>query len=119
VKRAPAPRGSPPHPEGGKFLFVRGWLWIPALLGVAFVVAALDGDSGIRSWMRLRAEFGAARGRIEAMGAEVDALQRAAAALESDEFAIERAIRERLEYARRGETVVRLPREHHANPRFP
>ena len=39
--------------------------------------------------------------------------------LERDPFAIERAIREDLEWARAGETVVRIPRAVDSNPRFP
>jgi cell division protein FtsB len=98
---------------------VRGWLWIPALLGVAFTIAALDRDSGIASWLRLRGELSAARGRIAALDVEIAQLERAAEALQSDDFAIERAIREDLEYSRHGETIVRLPRSDHASPRFP
>jgi cell division protein FtsB len=98
---------------------VRGWLWIPALAGVVAAVAVLDGDSGMGTWLRLRGDLGEARARIGAIRAEIDGLAREAEALENDEFAIERAIREELEYARRGETVVRLPREDPASPRFP
>ena len=39
--------------------------------------------------------------------------------LEDDPFEIERAIREDLEWARAGETVVRIPGAPDSNPRFP
>ena len=44
---------------------------------------------------------------------------RDAAALESDPFAIESAIREDLKLARSGELVVRFPSSDRSNPRFP
>lgn len=98
---------------------MRGWLWIPALAGAVLAVAALDDDSGIGTWLRLSGDLREARARIGSLRAEIDGLAREAEALESDEFAIERAIREELEYARSGETVVRLPREDPASSRFP
>ena len=45
---------------------------------------------------------------IEALRSDVASQQEATASLEADAFAIERAIRERLEYAKPGETLVRL-----------
>jgi cell division protein FtsB len=48
--------------------------------------------------------------RVVALRAETKKLREEVAALEGDRFAIERAIREDLGYARRGETVVRSPR---------
>jgi len=98
---------------------VRGWLWIPALVGMALAIAVLDGDSGLGTWLRLRADLAAAESRIAEIRDQTEAFERRADALESDEFAIERAIREELEYARRGETLVRLPREPHVSSRFP
>lgn len=98
---------------------MRGVLWIPAIVGLAVASAALDGDSGIRNWLALRSDLGEARARIGALRDEVDRLRREADALENDEFAIERAIREELEYARRGETVVRLRARGVTTPRNP
>jgi cell division protein FtsB len=98
---------------------VRGWLWIPALVGAALAIAVLDGDSGLGTWLRLRADLAAAESRIAEIRDQTEALERRAEALQDDEFAIERAIREDLEYARRGETLLRLPREPHVSSRFP
>jgi cell division protein FtsB len=84
-------------------------LWtIPLLAAAALVFAWIDGDAGLRAWWDLRGEVGEAQQRIEALRSDVAARQRDAADLEDDEFAIERAIRERLEYARPGETIVKL-----------
>jgi cell division protein FtsB len=86
-------------------------LWIaPAILAAALAIAALDGESGIPAWLRLRDDLGAARERIEGLRAEAEALEAQAAALRSDPFAIESAIREDLGFARPGETVVRIAR---------
>jgi cell division protein FtsB len=85
------------------------YLAIPALLAAALAVAWLDQDSGLRAWLGLRRDAADARGRIEALKHEIADLEAEAAALASDPFAQERAIREELEWARPGETVVRMP----------
>lgn len=87
---------------------MRSWWAIPALVGAALVLAAIDDDSGLRSWSGLRADLAEARGRIAVLRDEVGSRRAAANSLEQDEFAIERAIRERLEYVRPGETLVRM-----------
>lgn len=84
------------------------YLAIPALIAAALAVAWLDGDSGLRAWLGLRRDVEAARGRIEALRHEIADLEVEAAGLASDPLAQERAIREELEWARPGETVVRL-----------
>jgi len=43
---------------------VRGWLWIPALVGLALAIAVLDGESGLGTWLRLRSDLVAAQARI-------------------------------------------------------
>jgi len=78
------------------------------MLGAALVFALADGESGLRNWWQLRNDLGAADVRIEALRSDVDSRQEASASLKADDFAIERAIRERLEYAKPGETLVRL-----------
>jgi cell division protein FtsB len=98
---------------------VRGILWIPAIVGIAVASAAIDGDSGIRNWLALRSDLDEARTRIAELRDEVSELRSQADALEADEFAIERAIREELEYAREGETVVRLRARGATTPRNP
>jgi cell division protein FtsB len=87
---------------------VRSWWPIPALVGAALLFAVADGESGLRNWRQLRDDLSAASERIEALRSDVETQQEASASLEADAFAIERAIRERLEYARPSETLVRL-----------
>jgi cell division protein FtsB len=98
---------------------VRGLLLIPALIGAVLVYAVCDTDAGIRTWLHVRADLAASRGRIATIREEIAALRRSAETLESDPFAIERAIREDLELARRGEQVLRLAGPEDSNPRFP
>jgi cell division protein FtsB len=98
---------------------VRQLLWIPALLGAALVYSAFDGDSGLRTWLRLKLELRSAHSRIAGTRSEIEGLQRDAQGLRHDSFSIERAIREGLEYARPGEVVVRLPRSDLPNTRIP
>jgi len=97
---------------------VGSWWAIPALVAAALVFAAIDGDSGLRTWWRLRADLSEARARIALLREDVGSRRDAAHSLEDDEFAIERAIRERLEYVRPGETLVKLRRPEDANHRF-
>ncbi|MBW2268271.1 MAG: septum formation initiator family protein [Deltaproteobacteria bacterium] len=82
------------------------WL-VPGLALLA--VAALDEESGLARWTHLRAELADADVRIGVLEREVSALRREAVRLESEPFAIERAIREELELARPGQQVIRLP----------
>ncbi len=98
---------------------MRGLGWIPAIVGIALLLAAFDHESGIRKWLDLRGDVREARGRISEVRDEVDRLRAEAHALEHDDFAIERAIREELEYARVGETVVRLRARGPSTPRNP
>jgi cell division protein FtsB len=98
---------------------VRGWWPIPALVVSALGFAWIDGDSGLRTWWRLRSELAVAEARIDGLREDVASRQRDAASLAEDDFAIERAIRERLEYARPGETVVRLGGNSAPTPRLP
>jgi cell division protein FtsB len=85
-------------------------LWLPGLALGAILIAALGGDAGIGNWLRLRGDLRSARQRIALLDRENAALRIQAEELEADAFAIERAIREDLEYARADETLVRLPR---------
>lgn len=85
------------------------WL-VPGLALLALAGAALDEDSGVARWRHLRAELDEADGRIDQLERELAALRSEAARLESEPFAIERAIREELELAQPGQQVIRLPR---------
>ena len=83
-------------------------LWIPVLALVVAGAAALDERTGIQAWRRLRDDLAAANARIEILQRDVEGLRAEGAQLESDSFALERAIREDLGLARPGERVVRL-----------
>ena len=87
---------------------MRGMVWIPVIALLAVAAAALDEERGIRTWFRLQREVAAAEQRIALISKEIEEQKVLVEALESDPFAIERAIREELRYARAGETVVRL-----------
>ncbi len=103
-------------PWGGS---VRRFLWIPALLGAVLLYVAFDDAAGLRSWLRLDAELRAKQTGIAELRDEVVSLRRQREALADDPAAIERAIREDLEWARPGEVVVRLPSFDHSNARIP
>ena len=93
--------------------------WIPALLGAVALYAIFDDAAGLRTWLRLDAELSAKHEGIARIRAEVASLERERDALGSDPAAIERAIREDLEWARPGEVLVRLPRTDRPNTRIP
>ncbi len=83
------------------------WL-IPALFTVVLILAVTDRESGLRVWSELRQERRESQERISQLQTEVESLQAEVEALESDPLAMERAIREVLDLARPGETVVRF-----------
>jgi cell division protein FtsB len=85
---------------------------------VALLWAAMDEGSGIRRSWQLRSDLAAANERIADLDAEIALLQREVGALEQDAFAIERAVREDLDFARPGETIVRLAPAVAPTPRF-
>ncbi len=87
---------------------MRDWWPLPALVAAAFLFAWIDGDAGLRAWRSLRSDRDEANGRIAALREDVETRRRDAVALEADEFVIERAIRERLEYVLPGEKLVVL-----------
>ena len=87
---------------------MKGVFWIPAIALLAVAAAALDEERGIRTWLRLQREVAAAEQRIALISKGIEGQKALVEALASDPFAIERAIREELRYARAGETVVRL-----------
>ena len=82
---------------------------IPALVALALLaVALLDPEIGVTRWWALDDDLARAGQRIEALRAELRALEIERVELRDDAFAIERAIREELGLARPGETVVRM-----------
>jgi cell division protein FtsB len=98
---------------------VARWWPIPLFLGAALLVAALDTDAGLRTWWELRASLRRADAERDALRLAVGTLRDAAEALDSDPFAIERAIRERLRFAKPDETLVRFSEPEGASTRFP
>ena len=98
---------------------MREWLPIPILLGVALCYAALDSDTGFRNWVSLRSDSNGAHERVATLRAEVAALRPQVAVQRHEEFELERAIRERLGFAKPGETLVRLAPGSNPTARFP
>jgi cell division protein FtsB len=98
---------------------VKRFLLIPAVVGAVLIYAIFDDGAGVRTWLRLGAELQSSRDRIEEIRREIASLRSEAKALEADSFAIERAIREDLRFAQRGEVVVRLPQASSPSARIP
>src|SRR5262245_42292815 len=96
------------------------WLAI-GVVAVTLVLAFTDGDSGLRTWWALREDLSAAQARIDRLRGEVADLERDSGGLSGagEPFALERAIRDRLVYARDGETIVRLDSPAPPSPRIP
>jgi cell division protein FtsB len=96
------------------------WLAI-AVVALTFVFALTDGASGLRTWWALREDLRAAEVRIERLRGDVADLEHDSGGLtgNGEPFALERAIRERLVYAREGETLVRLDAPEDTSPRIP
>ncbi len=108
-----------PRPARGLGGRLARWWPIPLLWFGALLIAALDGNVGLRTWWQLRDTLHEAELERAALRHEVALLSAAAAALESDSFAIERAIRERLRFAKPDETLVHLSEPKGASHRFP
>ena len=96
------------------------WLTI-GVMSVALVLALVDGESGVRTWLALREDLRAAEARIERLRSDVTELESEGGGLSGagEPFALERAIRERLIYVRDGETLVRLDPPRDTSPRIP
>ena len=93
--------------------------WSLAIAVLALGLALVDGDSGLRTWWALRADLERTEERMAALRQEVVSLEERTGGFRDDPFLEERAIRERLEYARPGETIVRMVPRGAANPRIP
>ncbi len=88
---------------------MRAFLLAPIFVAAVFVLAVSDRDSGLPKWLQVRSELRESTSRIALLREEIETLEVEVEALRSDPFAIERAIREDLELAKPGETVVRFP----------
>ncbi|MCG8590853.1 MAG: septum formation initiator family protein [Proteobacteria bacterium] len=80
-----------------------------SLLAVGLGFALADEGSGLRAWIHLREELAEAGERRARLEREIERLRAERDALDRDPFALERAIREDLDLAQPGETVVRFP----------
>jgi cell division protein FtsB len=98
---------------------VKRFLLIPAFVAAALVYAVFDADTGILASLQMREKLEVSRVRIGEIRRSIRTLRSQVAALESDPFAIECAIREDLKLAHRGEVVVRFASADGINPRFP
>ena len=85
---------------------MRAWLIVPLLGMAALGIAALDSESGLRTWWMLRGDLRSSRQTLDRLEVENQRLRAEARALETDPLALERAIREDLGWARPGEVVV-------------
>jgi len=95
------------------------YVWVSVLICAALSYAVFDEGAGVRTWLRLRGEVRAADVRIARVRADNERLRRDVERLDSDPFALERAIREDLHLTRAGETLLLLPGSGRSNPRFP
>ncbi len=91
------------------------WL-APLVLGAVAGIAVADGDSGVRMWFRLRDDVAEARARVAVLAERRAELEAQIEGLESQPFALERAIREDLGLARPGEIVVRFRNDSRGDP---
>ncbi|MBW2233714.1 MAG: septum formation initiator family protein [Deltaproteobacteria bacterium] len=90
---------------------MRAYWLVPAVVAAGFIVAFTDQESGVPAWLRARADLRDSQGRVGVLRAETEKLRTEIRSLETDPFALERAIREELELARKGEVIVRFPRD--------
>lgn len=95
------------QPAPGSLGRAARWSLPLAIAGALLAVALLDREIGVARWWGLAHDLAEAEGRIEALRGELRALAIERVELSDDAFAIERAIREELELALPGETVVR------------
>lgn len=98
---------------------MKALLLAAALVAALAIQAAFDTETGVGSWLRLRGLLGESQAHNAELGERIAALEREAQALEAGGFALERAIREELGFARADETLVRLPRSDRSSARFP
>ena len=90
-----------------RFATSLGWM-VRVGLVAGLVVAAANRDIGLWAWFELRRDLGGARERIEELELGNEMLRLELVGLEAGAWAVERAIREDLAFARPGEAVVRF-----------
>jgi cell division protein FtsB len=83
---------------------------VVAGLVAALALAAVDGESGLLTWLDLSEERSALHAQIDEKRRVNEALARQIEALQNDPYEADRAIREALDFAKPGETVVRFKR---------
>ena len=98
---------------------MKALLLVAALVAAVVVHAAFDTDAGIGTWLHLRGVLRESQARNAELTGEIAALEAETQALDQGGFAVERAIREELGFARADETLVRLPRDDRSSARFP
>lgn len=89
---------------------MRGLLAAIVCVTVASLYAWIDPNAGISTWLELRGELRAAEARIASLRLDIETLQAEISALDAGPFALERAIREELDWVRPGEILVRMRR---------
>ena len=94
----------------------------PAVVAVSLVSAlawaVLDRDSGLLTWLELSEQRSVLREQVEVQRRANTATTRQIAALLNDPHETDRAIREVLNLAKPGETIVRFKRESSASGPF-
>ena len=83
---------------------------VAAGLAAALALAVLDGESGLLTWLDLSEERSALRSQIDEQSGANAALAEQIEALQDDPYEADRVIREALDFAKPGETVVRFKR---------
>lgn len=89
---------------------MRSSLLVLGLAVCAAMLAVVNQDSGFPTWLRLRANLDASQARIHELETETSDLRAQIVDLETQPWAVERAIREDLDLARPGEVLVRFTR---------
>ena len=78
------------------------------LVLAGFLYAAIDRESGLRTWLRLERDVAQAEQRIEGLRLRNARLRREIQALRDDPGALERAIREEIGWVQPGEIRISL-----------
>ncbi|MDG2050110.1 MAG: septum formation initiator family protein [Myxococcota bacterium] len=90
---------------------MRAYWLVAAVTALGIVLVLIDQKSGVAEWQRLRSELAVSQERIEELSARSEGLRSQIAELETEPFAVERAIREELGLVRPGERLIRFTGE--------